>query len=57
MLKNQLLNEEKNKTNLKGDLIKEQKVMKAQGILMSELEQERANLLLEINKSVETYRL
>ena len=34
-----------------------QKVMNSAGTLMSELEVERANLLLEINKSVLHYKL
>ena len=57
MLKNNLLIEEKNRTNVKADLIKQQIVMNSASILMSELEQERANLLLTINKSVASYKL
>ena len=57
MLKNNLLNEDRTRTNTKADLIKQQKVMNSSSILMSELEQERANLLLTINQSVATYKL
>ena len=57
MLKNHLLIEDKNRGNLKADLIKHQKVMDSSSILQSELEQERANLLLTINRSVAVYKL
>ncbi len=55
--KNQTLIKEKNSTNTKAELIKQQKVKAADSNKMKELEQERANLLLEINKNVEKYKL
>lgn len=57
LYKNNLLLEEKMKTNLKGELIKEQKVMTSCSILTKELEHERAVLLLAINQSVATNKL
>ena len=40
------------RVNLKAELISEQKLMVGKSILQKELEQERANLMLEINKYV-----
>ena len=56
-IKNQLMDEDKLRLRLKADLINEQKVMTGQSILQKELEQERAVLMLEINKYVAANRL
>ena len=56
-LKNSLMDEDKLRLRLKADLISEQKVMTGQSILQKELEQERAVLMLEINKYVAANRL
>jgi hypothetical protein len=56
-LKNNLLVEDKLKTNLKAELIKEQKLMTSCSILTKELEHERAVMLLEINQSVSLNKL
>ena len=51
-MKMNLLQEEKNRNQVKADLAKAQKVMNSASIYNKELENERAMLLLEINQSV-----
>ena len=56
-LKVNLLQEEKARTYTKGELSKSQRVMNSASIYYKELEDEKAILLLEINKSVDTFKL
>ena len=52
MLKNNLMLEEKTRNQVKGELMKGQRVMDSCSIANRELEEERAMLLLEVNQSV-----
>lgn len=52
VLKLQLLQDDKLRNYVKSELIKQQKVMNSESIEAKELEEERAMVLLEINKSV-----
>lgn len=51
-LKTTLMKEEKERNFVKGELMKQQKVMDSFSIESKELENERAMVLLEINRSV-----
>ena len=42
----------KERVNYKQELIRAQRVMSSAGVMLSELEQEKAKLMLDINKSV-----
>ena len=56
-LKSNLIQEEKNRNQTKADLAKQQRVMNSSSIYNIELENERAVLLLEINQSVNDYKI